>query len=203
MRDNVIIWEQYSTNIRKNLDERGVDFNRVSVWVDERNDTATFPIYNLSGQMVGYQFYNPAGKKYIKRREEVDRHLFKYYTFLSGKKFEKHMGVWGLESYDLQSKFLFIVEGIFDAIKIQNAGYSAIATLSNDPRRDLKRWLSTLPQTIVAILDNDIESRAGNKLAKFANIVATVPEPYNDLGDMPQSEVNEFIQNVLTKYSNE
>lgn len=41
--------------IREHLKDRDVDFSVDKVFVNEELNTATFPFYNLSGQMVGYQ----------------------------------------------------------------------------------------------------------------------------------------------------
>jgi phage/plasmid primase-like uncharacterized protein len=201
MKDVGLIREQYSTNIRSNLKERGVDPAKTGVWIDDEGDTATFPLYNLSGQLVGYQFYNPQGSKTVRQELGFDKKLFKYFPYITGPKFEKHLGVWGLESYHINAQYLFITEGIFDTVKIHNAGYPAIAVMSNDPRRDLKRWLMTLPQIIIAIADND-DNLSGNKLVKFANKSFKVPDPYKDLGDMPQNIVNDYVVDLLSRLNN-
>jgi len=88
---------------------------------------------------------------------------------------------------------LFIVEGVFDAVKIHNAGYPCVAVLSNNPKI-LKSWLHILPLKIIAILDNDTSS---DKLGRLANKAYKVPAPYHDLGDMPQKEATRFIKNVI------
>lgn len=181
--------------IEKNLKERGVDFNKTHVLVDKDKNAAFFFIYNLSGQMVGYQRYNPNGEKvrsnFRKSHTEADIELMKYKTFVTN----KNIAVWGLESYDMYSKHLFVVEGIFDCIKIHNAGYPAIATLANNPTKSTKSWLNTLPQEIIVIYDND---DAGRKLQSVATKKsATPPHPYKDLGEMPQNKVNEFLKTLI------
>lgn len=189
--------KKFNNSIEKHLKSRGVNAQKVRVIFNIDDDYATFFLYNLSGQLVGYQHYNPKGiKKQRQGNKEFDKDTMKYYTYVTGKKSEKALAVWGLESYKLDAPYLFVTEGIFDAVKIQNAGYPAIATLSNDPNMGIKSWLKTLPQTIIVIADND-DNNSGNKLLKFGNISKIVPTPYKDLGDMPQEEVNLFISNIV------
>lgn len=180
-------------DIRQHLKDRGIDFNKTRVIVDDENDAAYFFLYTLSGKLVGYQRYNPSGSKAIsgnKRQTKVDPSLLKYKTFRG----IGEISVYGIETYDIKSKYLFVVEGIFDCIKIHNAGYPAIATLSNDPTDSTKSWLKTLPQEIITVVDKD---PAGEKLAKVGHRSVTVPDPYKDLGEMPQDEVNAFLQSVV------
>jgi phage/plasmid primase-like uncharacterized protein len=186
----------YQENIQQHLKDRGVDTNKVGVWIDKEGNTASFPLYNLSGQLVGYQFYNPDGPKKTRIQSGFDKKLMKYYTYIAGESFEKKLGVWGLETYNISTPFLFIIEGIFDAVKIHNAGYPAIAVLSNNPTPMIKSWLKTLPQKIIAILDNDANN-SGNKLKSSAHKSFIVPDPYKDLGDMPQEEASKFIENII------
>ena len=193
MRTFELFYETF--DIEDHLKSRGIDMEKTHVVFDTKTNTATFFLYNISGQLVGYQYYNPHGSKSLDQKK-ADRRLMKYYTYVTGQKDEKRLAVWGLESYDMKSSVLFVVEGIFDAVKIQNAGYPAIAILSNDPRQDLKTWLKTLPQTIIAVLDRD-DNSSGNKLASTGDRSTMTPAPYKDLGDMPQEEVNTFIKQIL------
>lgn len=103
------------------------------------------------------------------------------------------MSVWGLESLHISSGPIFLTEGIFDAARLTNLGYSALATMSNDPPKDYKNWLHLLRRPIVAVCDNDA---AGRKLAKFGNFVEIVPEG-KDLSDAPES----YVRFLVNKYA--
>lgn len=180
-------------DIRQHLQDRGIDFDKTRVIVDDENDAAYFFLYTLTGKLVGYQRYNPSGSKAIsgnRRQSDVDLSLLKYKTFRG----HGEISVYGIETYDMNSKYLFVVEGIFDCIKIHNAGYPAIATLSNDPTDSTKSWLKTLPQEIIVVADKD---KAGQKLAKTGHRSVSVPDPYKDLGEMPQDQVNAFLQSIV------
>lgn len=181
------------TNIVEHLKSRGLDPERSDVVLDKQGNTATFLLYDTSGRMVGYQTYNPNGLKDRKNRRNLD--LAKYYTYVGkeGLKGTK-IAVWGLESLSWTDKYLFVTEGIFDAVKIQKAGYPAVAVLGNAGSPSLINWFKLLRQKIIAIMDND---DAGNELKRLSDMAYKVPEAYKDLGDMPQKEVNQFIKDVL------
>ena len=181
----------YEDDIVRHLKDRGVDTNKTHVYVDPTSNMATFPVYDNNGRMVGYQQYNPLGDK--KQRKGVDPKDLKYFSYLS-EEFKRN-GVWGLESLGRADRFMFVTEGIFDAVKIHNAGYPAIAVMGNAGTNELKAQMQFWPYSI-AILDND-ENQAGNLLAKMTDTSFMTPDPYNDLGDMPQEEVNLFIQGIV------
>ena len=171
-----------SFDIIEHLKSRGMDPNKFHVLFDGDMTRATFLLYNLSGQIVGYQRYNPLGTK--KRNNDLDNRYYCYFPRAT-------VAVWGLEYVNPNDRYLFVTEGIFDAVKIINAGYSAIAALTNDPR-PIHQWLKTLNKHIVCIIDND-ENASGSKLKKYGDDFHVVPDPYRDLGDMPQDEVTKFL----------
>lgn len=191
------IMESEKMDIIQHLKDRGVDLERTRVIVDEKDGFATFFLYNLSGQLVGQQRYNPWGNKKINGRHSNDWDHNARYFFHSRKEGDKHdqrsIAVWGLESVYDTSRILFVVEGIFDAVKVQNAGYPAIAVMTNDPS-PLSHWFKALGKTVIAVLDND---PAGKKLRNIAHKFINVPDPYKDLGDMPQEEVNQLLRDFL------
>jgi hypothetical protein len=129
-------------NVIDHLHSRYLDTKLHRVWIDENSKVATFPLWNLSGQLVGYQQYRPGASKERKNDPRDGR----YFTRLKDSK----IGVWGLESYHL-SNTLFITEGIFDAARISYFGYAAVATLSNDLATPTARWLQ-IYQILVDIL---------------------------------------------------
>ena len=138
------------------------------------DDTATFYLYNLSGQITGYHQYRPNADKTIKNSPKEGR----YFTY--------GRGVWGLECCDFSGRTgpLFITEGIFDACRLHNFGLSAIATLSNDVPA-LRAWIRATGMFSISICDNDI---AGKKLAKLGDM-AYIVKGEKDLGDMTHMQV--------------
>lgn len=169
-------------NVLQHLHSRYFDSNLHKVWIDEEEGVATFPLWNLSGQMVGFQQYRPAANK---RKDNHPRDS-RYFTYRKN----KVVGVWGLESWNL-STVLFVTEGIFDACRLTHLGYSAIATLSNDVDDSLKRWLWTIRKIrpVVAVCDNDA---AGRRLAKYGHLSHVVES--GDLGDASEEYVKQLIK---------
>lgn len=150
--------------------------------LDEVDRVATFLLYNLSGQLVGYQQYRPEGVKTPSNHPK----LGKYFTY----KKQPTLGVWGVESLHLTPHVVFLTEGVFDAARLTERGYSALAALSNDPTPELGNWLWCLNRRVVAVCDND-PNKAGRKLAKFGTHSAFTQN--KDLGDSPDEVVDDLL----------
>lgn len=171
--------------VLQHLHSRYFDTKLHTHWVDEDEGVATFPLWNLSGQLVGYQQYRPSANKQKDNHPKMSR----YFTYRKN----KVVGVWGLESWKL-SNVLFVTEGTFDACRLTHLGYSAIATLSNDVDDSLKRWLWTVRKfrPIVTVCDNDA---AGRRLAKYGHTSHVVES--GDLGDAS----DEYVANLVKEYA--
>jgi hypothetical protein len=154
------------------------------VWLNEDEGVAVFPIWNLSDQLVGYQQYRPDGIKVPSNNPLEGR----YFTRIKDGK----VGVWGLESWNL-SNTLFVTEGIFDACRLTNHGYSAICVFGNDVSKTAASWLWMVRQTrcVVAVCDNDA---AGRRLAKYGHVSHVVEA--GDLGDA----TDEYVADLVKEY---
>lgn len=182
-------------HISTHLSKRGINPSTVRVIIDEETEDTYFYLYNLSGQIVGYQKYNPNYQK-TGQSNLANPKMAKYFTWVSDEDKGKKIAVWGLESFDVMSdEYIFLTEGIFDAARIQEAGYPAIALLCNDPSDSLKSWLRTLPQKKIVIYDND---KAGRKLIKVGDYAYTVPSG-KDANDLTPEEAKSFIKDCLSK----
>ena len=172
-------------SVVQHLQSRYLDTHLHSAWVDEDEGVATFPLWNLSGQMVGYQQYRPAASKKKDNHPKMSR----YFTYRKN----KVIGVWGIESWKL-SNTLFVTEGTFDACRITSLGYSAVATLSNDVDDSLKRWLWTVRKyrRVITVCDND---DAGRRLAKYGHLSHVVES--GDLGDA----TDEYVTKLVKEYA--
>jgi DNA primase len=179
-------------DIEQHLRERGLNPQTTRVIIDKESGVATFLIVDPSGKFIGYQKYDPTKDK--KQRPGDDPKNLKYYTYIMEP--YKQSAIWGWETIDKSKSFIFIAEGIFDAIKIHNMGLPALAVLGAGKKPAVEQQLGLLGKTIIAILDRD---KAGNKLKRLSDKWYVVPEPYKDLGEMPQEEVNIFIGNILKR----
>lgn len=179
-------------NMHDHLLARNLDIDLHTVWVDEVDRVATFPLWTQTGKLAGYQAYRPdAGK--VQKNDERGR----YYTYRGEKLVTnavKDVSVWGMESWDLTNT-LFVVEGIFSAAPLTKLGVSAVAVLSNDPNTSTLNWLRIVRQSrlVVAVCD---PGPAGARLRKTGHLSLTVAvpgQPDADLGDAPLDYVRDLV----------
>lgn len=171
-------------NLTDHLKSRHMNLELHRPALDHVEGVATFLLWNLSHKMVGYQIYRPGADK----KKNNDPKDGRYYTY----RIKGTLSVWGVESLHafVESPVVFLAEGIFDACRMTNRGYPALAVLSNNSGHDLSNWLSCLPnKRVVAVCDNN---DAGRKLAKFGDYVETTPSAV-DLGDSDESYVDYLI----------
>lgn len=170
-------------NLKQHLVSRHLNLKLHNPVLDEDNNVATFYLWNLSGQMVGYQQYRPDANKEKKNDPRDGR----YFTCRKS----PTVSVWGVESLHLNTEVVFLTEGVFDAARFTNRGYPAVAALSNDPNGDVMNWLHCLGRRVVSVCDS---GKAGLKLRKFGHQVFTVEE--GDMGDAPE----ELVTHVLNTF---
>lgn len=152
--------------------------------LDDVERVATFYLWNLSGQLVGYQQYRPEGEK----KPQNNPKQGKYFTYRK----MPTLAVWGVESLHLTPHVLFLTEGVFDAARLTERGVSAVAALSNNPTADFRNWLGCLNRKVVAVCDNDA---AGRRLAKFGNVAVYTEE--HDLGDSSDEYVSQLMERFV------
>jgi abortive infection bacteriophage resistance protein len=180
-----------SIDITSHLRDRGIT-DKTRAIVDEQSGDTFFFLYNLSGQMVGYQKYNPNYDK--KGQNKVTNRETKYYNWVGDEDNGKKIAVFGLESYHVEDEFLFITEGVFDIVRVHESGYPGIAVLCNNPSDQLKSWLETLPQKKIVIYDND---KAGEELRQLGDYSFSI-ESGKDLNDLTQEEAKKFLDNIIS-----
>jgi hypothetical protein len=157
----------------KHLKQRGMDPKLYSFARSYSASTVTFYLWNLSGQLVGYQQYRP---NKTSKRENNPRQS-RYFT-----KMKEKDGVFGLELLDPCQSTIYIVEGVFKAAVLHRLGYNALAVLTNHPKR-LKPWFRILRAqgwNLVAIGDNDA---AGQKLVNTVRCGFLSPQDLDEMKD--------------------
>lgn len=167
----------------QHLKDRHCDMDLHHPVLDQEEGVVTFYLWNLSGAMVGYQQYRPEAYKEKKNNPKEGR----YFTMRKS----PTVAVFGVESLHLRSDIVFVTEGCFDAMRLSELGYPAVAVLSNDPSKDVYNWLHSLGRKVVVVHDND---KAGLKLAKFGDFAVTTGE--KDLGDSSDTEVQTLLKKV-------
>lgn len=108
---------------------------------------------------------------------------------------------------NIGNEYLFITEGIFDALKIiefgfQNCYATCLYTLSiSDAQVLLISRLATKYKKMIIVLDKNAELAAinvRNKLSFLRNIdLIFTPSPFKDLGEMNESQIKIFLKEIL------
>jgi hypothetical protein len=168
----------------KHLKQRGMNPSLYRYFKSYSACKITFLLYNLSGQIVGYQHYRPKAKdKGVKNNPKLGR----YYTYLP----KGTIGVFGLECLDSSDRTIFIVEGIFKAAVLHRLGFNAIAVLTANPK-PLGAFFRALRgrYSVIAIGDAD---KAGSELVRIVGKGVCSPL---DLDEMTDSEIKELIKHL-------
>ncbi len=154
------------------------------------DDYVTFPLWNMSGQFVGFQSYNPS----LPKLHVDDPRLARYYTWVTKPCASKtgELAVWGLETVHWTDPVLFLTEGVFDACRLHWNGLPAVAVLSNNPLH-LTSWFKALPSTKVACVQGD---KAGKKLADYGDKCVFLPDG-QDVGDLVESDFQQLFKEYL------
>lgn len=182
---------------RKKLEEhllaRGMNPSEYRVCLDEETQTATFLLFTLTGSLAGYQSYKPHSVKNTSegRKSGFKPQDLKYFTYVSRDetKTQFSAAVFGMEKFDWRKPKLYVVEGVFDAVKLHNLGLNAVAVLCNNPKH-LRPFFKALSMRVVGVLDND---PGGMALAKVCDEHFLCPEG-RDPGDMTTDELKELLQ---------
>lgn len=157
-----------------------------SVILDESTMTATFLCFAYgTGKYVGYQAYKPNAPK--KRSGDMKPSDLKYFSHAV----DGELLIWGFEGCDFtDDRRLFVVEGIFDACKLQSMGLNAVAVLGNTPR--FGPWARASGLTTIAVCDGD---KAGHELARSCLYSVVCPE-----GEDPSSMTKESLYDLLRMF---
>jgi hypothetical protein len=171
------------------LCDRTKGFPEVYGIIDYENELYTRLLYNLSGQIVGYQQYNwREGKE--KRNDSRGR----YWTFLSKTEHKlTRIGICGIEMLRPLEP-IYLVEGSFEQITARQYGINALAVLSNHPKH-LKNWVYSQPVPVIALCQND---SAGRKLASCADSAIYLP---CDLDELDLKTCKSLIPNAFYDYT--
>lgn len=139
----------------------------------------TVMLWNLSGQAVGYQVYNPHKPKKAKLQRDM-----KYFTQMT----TGQNAVWGIETVGWMNDILFVTEGIFDACRLHRFGLPAVAVLGSNPQH-LVSWFKALPCKTIACCQGD---KAGLLLSLTTDSAIFLPEG-EDVSSLPEEKFQELF----------
>lgn len=175
-------------SLKEHLISRGYNPEPFGSILSEEECIVYFLLWNLSGQLIGYQQYRPNAPKTGNHPKDC-----RYYTYTTKVGNHSTPAIWGLHTYSLETKRIFLVEGIFDAIKVHNQGECCFALLGNAGSKSIRQWLSLLRVPKIGILDSD---EKGSGMKSLCQKWITTPLPYKDLGEMSNEEVGSLIKEI-------
>lgn len=160
--------------------------------LSEEENTFTMFLWNLSGQLVGFQTYKPNRPKNDSSLNPRDQRYFTYVSKTNNN--DTQLTAWGLHLLNPAKRDLFVCEGFSDVVRLHNLGLNGLALLACDPK-PLKSWLWSLGYNVVPVCEGD---KAGQKLAKLSNNgdVVFLPET-KDLGDLTDKELKKCLFKFL------
>jgi DNA primase len=163
---------------------RGINLDsieRFSLGYSENQDMVTVPVFSDNGIPVGFVARSIEGKQF---KNSTNLPRSKVLFGLNKNKFEE----------------VIVVESSFDAIKLNQMGFPAVATLGANVSREQLRLLEKYATKIILAPDSD---EAGQGFAKkITDAVKTreislikIPEGKKDIGDMTREEILLAIDN--------
>lgn len=144
----------------------------------ESQDMVTIPVSSPDGIWIGFVGRSVEGK------------IFKNTPGLP-----KSKTLFNLSRNKREDK-IFVVESSFDAIRIEQAGGKAVATLGASVSATQQSLLKKYFRSIIMVSDND---EAGKTMAKKLQkkmdsvIITSVPEPHKDVSDMNDDQITSFL----------
>ena len=162
------------------LRDRHIDLELHRPIVDTKTWTVSFLMWNLTGQLVGYQQYHPW---MTKSRSNDDNGRYK-----SVAGYNQPHPVWGMETL-CNSSTIFITEGIFDAARLTEKGVAALAMMGRIVPPHIRLMLSSLSRPVVIVCDND---GPGIELASIRGEI--IIPPFDDLASASDAYVTHLIE---------
>lgn len=183
---------KHVTELERHLLERGCDPSRYACSLDHEEFVVTFFLFAPGTyKWTGFQQYRPFAPKTneAKARGVFNPRDLRYFTHTV----DETAAVFGAETLSMYDGPVYLVEGIFDAVKLHSLGLPCLAALGNGATRrgylsPLKHMLMAMGRKVVGVLDNDA---AGLELGKLCDevFVCTTKDP----GEMTLDELKEFL----------
>lgn len=163
--------------------KRGILRNSMMFYMlgySEAQDMVTVPVHTPDGLCIGFVGRSVEGKEFKNTPGlQKSKTLFNLHR---AKRFDK----------------VFIVESSFDAIRIEQCGGHAVATLGASVSKEQIRLLKQHFNSIIVVADNDDAGTGMRDKLKSAfgtaMIAARLPDEVKDISDMSDGQIEKFIQ---------
>jgi len=190
-----IDFEEFDTSLINRLNEdallssraaqylmgRGINkesVNKYKLGYSESQDMITIPVTSPDGMFIGFVARSIEGK-----------------TFKNTPGLPKSKTLFNLSRNKREDK-VFVTESALDAIRLEQVGANAVATLGASVSKHQRDLLKRYFRSIIVVSDNDEAGRAmGKKLQSEMDsvIVTHVPEPHKDVSDMNNDQIRDFV----------
>jgi DNA primase len=151
---------------------------RFSLGYSEKQDMVTIPQYAPDGMLVGFVARSVEGKDF-KNTPGLPKSkvLFNLYR-------------------NKNAQNIYIVESSFDAIRLDQCGFPAVATLGSNVSNFQIDLLKKYFNDIIVIADNDeagahMVTRLQDKLGSRVSVIR-LDDKYKDIGDMEDSDIKQL-----------
>lgn len=157
----------------RKIEKRSVE--KFQLGYSEKQDMITIPVHAPSGMLLGFVGRSIEGK-----------------TFKNTPGLPKSKTLFNLHRVKTEDR-VYVVESSFDAIRLDQVGMPAVATLGANVSNFQVELLQKYFNNIFVIADND---EAGDSMCKRIRDKSSLPvsiiklnKQYKDIGDMPDSEI--------------
>lgn len=171
-----------SKEARDYLASRGItteSMQKYTIGYSLKRMMVTIPIYSSDGMCVGFVGRSIQGKE-----------------FSNSPGLPRSKTLFNIQRVKFTSQ-VFVVESTFDAIRIEQAGRPAVATLGSNVSGNQIALLKKYFTSIILLPDNDEAGKSQTRKLTEAMpgivTVGTVPQEYKDISDMNDNELQNFI----------
>lgn len=149
-----------------------------------------FPLVAPGGRFVGHQRYFWQRPK-LRSNDEQGRYIT---TYLAESKLT---GFYGWDNCFGHGP-LFVTEGIWDSLRVNNCWVDCVALLCNSPSKQLRQYIRMLAngRLVIALIDRD-ENKAGEKLGRAFDLAYEPAEGYGDYNAMPHDVCFAHMTHIL------
>lgn len=186
--------EVYASNLRTSqeaqdyLHSRGVTEDQIAKYkigyfdkteYSQFYDRIIFPIFRYDGELLGFQgrALGDVKPKYYHNVQYTSRMLFGLYE--NGRKI-------------LKNNYAFVVEGIFDVLALELAGYYAVATFGTTISKGQALLLRRYVDDVFHLYDNDSAGKSGE--AKSVENCRKAGVKYSAVDLKIQNDVSDYLQ---------
>lgn len=158
---------------KRHISDNSID--KFHLGYSEKQDMVTIPVHSPDGMCVGFVGRSVEGKE-----------------FKNTPGLPKSKTLFNLHRVKASSK-VYVVESSFDAIRLDQVGFAAVATLGANVSGQQIDLLQKYFNDIIVIADNDeaggnMKERILEKLGSRVSVI-TIEKQYKDIGDMDDTSI--------------